>query len=137
MELDPNAMKRIVQGTLAELLGITLTHASPERVAGFMPMRPDLTQPFGFIHGGAVMTLLDTLAGIGSALNVPPAESFTTVEFKVNFLRSIREGSVTGEAAIVHLGRRTHVWQVVAHDQQGRQMALATLTQMIIERRAS
>jgi uncharacterized protein (TIGR00369 family) len=135
MELDPAALKRLPQGTLAELLGITLTYASPQRVAGAMPMRAELTQPFGFIHGGAVMTLLDTLAGIGSALNVPPATSFTTVEFKINFLRSIRAGSVSGEATPVHLGRRTHVWQAVAHDHEGRQMALVTLTQMLIEPR--
>ena len=49
-----------------------------------------------------------------------------TVEFKINFLRSVREGRVSAEALAVHIGRRTHVWQVTAHDEQGRQLALAS-----------
>ncbi len=39
------------------------------------------------------------------------------------------------EATAVHIGRRTHVWQVTSHDVQGRQLALATLTQLVIELR--
>ena len=130
-----DALNQVTKGTLAELLGSTITHADPSRVAGRMPMRPDLSQPFGYIHGGAVMTLLDTLAGLGSALNVPSGSAFTTVEFKVNFLRSLRTGTLVAEATAVHIGQRTHVWQVAAHDDRGRQVALATLTQMVIEQR--
>jgi uncharacterized protein (TIGR00369 family) len=81
------------------------------------------------------MTLMDTVAGMASALNVGPGEGFLTVEFKINFLRSVREGRVSAEAVAVHIGRRTHVWQVTAHDEQGRQLALASLTQLVIELR--
>src|SRR5262245_56507316 len=118
---------------MAALLGIQLTHADPRRIAGEMPMRPDLTQPYGYIHGGALMTLMDTLAGLGSVLNLPPGYGFTTIEFKVNFLRSVRDGLIRAEATAVHIGGRTHVWQVTAHDEQGRQLALAMLTQIVIE----
>jgi len=124
-----------LQGTMAALLGIQITHADPRRVVGEMPMRADLTQPYGYIHGGALMTLMDTLAGLGSVLNLPPEHGFTTIEFKVNFLRSVRDGLIHAQAMAVHIGRRTHVWQVNAHDEQGRQLALATLTQIVIELR--
>jgi uncharacterized protein (TIGR00369 family) len=124
------------RGTMAELLGIQITHAEPQRIVGEMPMRADLTQPYGYIHGGALMTLMDSLAGLGSALNLPPGHGFTTIEFKINFLRSLRSGRILAEATAIHIGGRTHVWQVIAHDQQGRQLALATLTQMVIELRS-
>lgn len=131
-----DALNQVIKGTMGDLVGVTITHADLRRVTGQMPMRPNLAQPYGAMHGGAMMTLLDTLAGMGSALNVPSGSGFTTIEFKVNFLRSIRTGTVFAEANAIHIGQRTHVWQVSAHDDHGRQMALATLTQMLIELRS-
>jgi 1,4-dihydroxy-2-naphthoyl-CoA hydrolase len=124
-----------LKDTMADLIGMRVTHAEPQRVTGEMIVRADLTQPYGYIHGGALMTLMDTLAGMASALNLAPDQAFLTVEFKINFLRSVRKGRVVAEANAVHIGRRTHVWQVSAHDEQGRQLALATLTQLVIEMR--
>lgn len=124
-----------ITGTMADLIGMTITHAEPTRMVGELTMRPDLSQPYGYIHGGAIMTLLDTLGGMASAVNMPPGKGFLTVEFKINFLRSIREGRVIGEATPVHIGGRTHVWQVVARDEAGRQLALATLTQLVLDLR--
>lgn len=124
-----------LQGTMAELIGVHVTAAQPDRVAGELLMRDSLSQIYGYMHGGALMTFLDTLAGMAASLNLPEGFGFLTIEFKINFLRSVRSGRVTGEATAVHLGRRTHVWQATAHDEQGRQMALVTLTQMVVELR--
>jgi 1,4-dihydroxy-2-naphthoyl-CoA hydrolase len=129
------AVNERLKDTMADLIGLRVTHAEPKRVAGEIIVRADLTQPYGYIHGGALMTLMDTVAGMASALNVGPSEGFLTVEFKINFLRSVRKGRVIAEATAVHIGRRTHVWQVTAHDEQGRQLALATLTQLVIQLR--
>jgi uncharacterized protein (TIGR00369 family) len=124
-----------LRGTMAELIGVHVTYAEPRRLVGEIAMRPDLSQPYGYIHGGALMTLMDTVAGMATALNLEPGQGFLTIEFKINFLRSVREGRVLAEANAVHIGRRTHVWQVTAQDEQGRQLALATLTQLVIELR--
>jgi len=124
-----------LKGTMADLIGMRVTYADLRRVVGELTLRPDLLQPYGYVHGGALMTLMDTLAGMASAINVAPGQGFLTIEMKTNFLRSIRSGQVIGEATAVHVGRRTHVWQVTAHDEQGRQLALATLTQLVLELR--
>jgi 1,4-dihydroxy-2-naphthoyl-CoA hydrolase len=124
-----------LKGTMAELVGIRVTYAEPSRVVGELTMRDDLRQPHGYMHGGALMTLVDTLAGMASALHLGPGQGFLTVEMKINFLRSVRSGRVIGEATAVHIGRRTHVWQMTAHDERGRRLALATLTQLVIELR--
>jgi uncharacterized protein (TIGR00369 family) len=124
-----------LKGTMADLIGMRVTYADLRRVVGELTVRPDLLQPYGYVHGGALMALMDTLAGMASAINVAPGQGFLTIEMKTNFLRSIRSGLVIGEATAVHVGRRTHVWQVTAHDAQGRQLALATLTQLVLELR--
>jgi len=124
-----------LKGTMAELIGMRVTYAEPRRVVGELVVRDELLQPYGYLHGGALMTMMDTLAGMASSLNVAPGQGFLTVELKINFLRSIRSGRVIAETVAVHVGRRTHVWQITAHDEQGRQLALATLTQLVIELR--
>jgi uncharacterized protein (TIGR00369 family) len=129
------AINERLKGTMADLIGIRVTHAEPRRLVGELTMRPDLTQPYGYIHGGALMTLMDTAGGLATTLHLEPGYGFLTVEFKINFLRSVRQGPVTAEATAIHIGRRTHVWQVTAHDEQGRQLALASLTQLVIELR--
>jgi len=125
-----------LKDTMAELIGLRITDAEPRRVSGEIVVHTQLTQPYGYIHGGALMTLMDSVAGLASFLNLKPGEGFLTLEFKINFLRSVRDGRVVATATAVHLGRRTHVWQVSAHDEQGRQLALASLTQLVIEARA-
>ena len=129
------AVNQRLKDTMADLIGLRVTHAEPRRVAGEITMRADLSQPYGYIHGGALMTLMDTVAGMASTLNLAPGQGFLTVEFKINFLRSVRQGRIVAEATAVHIGRRTHVWQVTAHDEAGRQLALASLTQLVIELR--
>jgi uncharacterized protein (TIGR00369 family) len=130
-----DALNQRIRGTMAELLGMRITHAEPRRVAGTFTVRPDLYQPYGVLHGGALMTFLDTLAGMAASINVPTGRIFTTVEFKINLMRSIRAGVFSGEATPAHLGQRTQVWQMTAYDPEGRPLAIAALTQLVIEPR--
>jgi 1,4-dihydroxy-2-naphthoyl-CoA hydrolase len=123
------------QHTLAKTIGLQFTYADPAYIQGELTISPEIKQMYGYIHGGAIMSMLDSIAGAGSTLNLKPGESFITLEFKINFLRSAHEGKVRGEAKAVHLGRRTQIWQAEAFDEQDHKMAIATLTQMIIEPR--
>src|SRR5919206_3102046 len=95
------AVNQRLKDTMADLIGLRVTHAEPQRVVGEITVRADLTQPYGYIHGGALMTLMDTVAGMASALNVGPGEGFLTIEFKINFLRSVRKGRIFAEARAV------------------------------------
>ena len=62
-------------------------------------------------HAGAVVGLADSAAGYGCILNLPEgATGFTTVELKINFLRSAWEGTIECEARRVPDGRTTQVW---------------------------
>src|SRR5690349_12987932 len=99
------AVNERLKDTMADLIGLRVTHAEPRRVVGEIVVRADLTQPYGYIHGGALMTLMDTVAGMASALNVAEGQGFLTIEFKINFLRSVRKGRVVAEATAVHIGR--------------------------------
>ena len=130
-ETDFNAVGR---GRLPGLLGLDITEAGPERVAGRLKVRPDLLAPNGYLHAASVIALVDTLAGYGAMANLPDgAAGFTTIELKSNFLGTARDGVVLGEAVPVHTGRTTQVWDARAwREADGREIALFRCTQMVL-----
>ena len=90
MSLDPAAFLAMGQEVLqsqafSQLLGAELTALSRGACTLELPVRPELLQQNGFVHGGAVSYLADnalTYAG-GTAMAVP----VVTSEFKINYVR--------------------------------------------------
>jgi 1,4-dihydroxy-2-naphthoyl-CoA hydrolase len=90
--------------------------------------------PNGYLHAGSIVTLADTIAGYACLVNLPEnGVSFTTIELKSNFLGSIKDGSVKAEAALVHSGKTTQVWDVIViNENTGKKLALFRCTQLIL-----
>lgn len=120
----------------ARLMGVETLEATPQRVRLRLFVREDLCTTGGILHGGAIMALADTAGALGAALNLPEGARTTTLESKTNFVGSARAGAVvTAEAAPLHVGRRTSVWQTRIEDETGRLVAAITQTQLTIEPR--
>lgn len=120
------------------LVGVELLTCEPEEVTGRLDVRADLVAGTGFLWAPVVVTLADWLCAAGTPLLAPDGSSFTTIEFKSNFLGTVREGgAIFGKARPVHAGRTTQVWDVeVSDEQSGRTIALFRATQMILPPRA-
>jgi len=116
----------------AERAGIEITAASKDEVRGRMPWREDLCTLGGILHGGALMTLADTVGAACAFLNLPEGASTATIESKTNLLRAVRGGVVEAVAAPVHVGRTMIVVQTDLRDEQGRRVALTTQTQAVL-----
>jgi uncharacterized protein (TIGR00369 family) len=76
----------------ADLLGIEIVDASPDRVTGRMLVREELCTRPAVLRGGAAMAFADTLGALATVLNLPEGGSTTTIESKTNFLRSAPAG---------------------------------------------
>ena len=98
-----------------------------------LPIRDEILQPTGIVHGGAVCTLVDVTAGVAAHVSYPPGTEIVTVELKVNFLAGLREGVLHSEASALHIGRRTSVWQVNVNHDSGRHVAFASGTFMVVK----
>jgi 1,4-dihydroxy-2-naphthoyl-CoA hydrolase len=117
---------------LATLMGIKVEVLEPGHVVGEMEVRPDLMQPWGFVHGGAIVSLADSLCGIGCASTLDPTkEYFLTVELKTNFTRAVREGMLKAEAKTISRGRQVQLWECRVSDEAGKLVAFLTATQLI------
>jgi 1,4-dihydroxy-2-naphthoyl-CoA hydrolase len=132
--MDPLAVLEQRKMPFAELLGVRILSAAPERVTAEMVVRENLCTLPPVLHGGAVMAFADSLGAYATMLNLPDGASTTTIESKTNFLAPAPAGTtVTGECAALHRGRRTMVWQTRISNAQGRLLAVVTQTQMVLE----
>jgi 1,4-dihydroxy-2-naphthoyl-CoA hydrolase len=116
----------------AKLLGIEIRESSPEKVTAEMLVREELCTRPAVSHGGAIMSLADTLGAVATMLNLPEGGT-TTIESKTNFLGPAPSGStVVAECTPIHRGRRTMVWQTRISAKDGRLVAVVTQTQLVL-----
>ena len=119
--------------TLLTTLGIEIVEATKERVVARMPVGPRVHQPFGLLHGGASVALAETVASTGAWMQVDhEKERVVGIEINANHLRAKRDGTVTAVATPVHIGRRTHVWEVRIADEEGKAVCVSRCTIAVV-----
>jgi 1,4-dihydroxy-2-naphthoyl-CoA hydrolase len=117
-------------------LGITLHETTPELVRGSLAWSPERCTTSGVLHGGAVMSLADTVGAVCALLNLPPAAGTATVESATNFFRGVREGTLHATAKPLHVGRSFITVRTELADGAGRLVAQTTQTQAVLAPRA-
>ncbi len=136
--LTPEIMNGWNKGGLPHMLGIAVTACEPGRVAGRLPVKPELIAGNGALWAPAIVALADTLCAYGVSTKWPDgANGFTTVELKCNFMGTLRDGTVAGEAKLLHGGRTTQVWDAtITNETTSKLLAAFRCTQMILYPRA-
>ena len=88
-----------------ELLGIRVLQINDGCSKLSMPFHEKLTQPYGYIHGGALFTIADAAAAYAVRSVVDKNKMFVTVEMKINFIEPVREGTVICDATVLRKGK--------------------------------
>ena len=125
---------RQLVGTMpfAVQLGIEIDGASAEEVVGRMAWAPERCTAGGVLHGGALMSLADSLGGVCAFLNLPPGAGTATISSSTNMIRAVREGEVTATSRPLHVGRSVIVVQTELRDGEGRLVAQVTQAQAVL-----
>ena len=98
-----------------------------------LPIEPRHLNVGGFVHGGVICSLLDTAMARSWFMREGNRElTAGTLEMKVNFLRSAKEGTLVARGHVVHVTRRT-VMVEGRVDLGDRPIARATATMMLFE----
>ena len=89
--------------------------------------------PIGVVHGGYAATLLDSCMGCAVHTTLPAGQAYTTLEFKINFVRAMTDktGRVRAEGRMIHPGNRAATAEGHLYDAQGKLLAHATTTCLI------
>lgn len=115
------------------LLGLRLEALGRGACRMSVELRDDLRQRYGVMHGGVIAALVDTAVAYAIYPGVPPGREITTVEMKISFLSSVREGGrAVAEARLLRLGRTLAVCACDVHDGAGKAVAAALATYMVI-----
>jgi uncharacterized protein (TIGR00369 family) len=112
----------------AQFLGIELVSASRGSATMRLAIRPELTQNYGLLHGGAMASLIDTATAFAIVSQLKERESFTTVDLTINYLRPISKGTASCQARVVRAGRRLLTLSAEVHDDEGNLAAIALST---------
>lgn len=118
----------------AKLLGIEMISSADDRIEAKLVVKPEHCNPMGGLHGGAAISIADTLGAMCAFRNLPEgANGTTTLESKSNFLGPAKSGeTVIAVCTPIHVGRRTSVWQTKLTTEAGKPVALVTQTQMTL-----
>lgn len=123
------------RATLQQHLGIEFTEIGPDFLRGRMPVDDRTRQPYGILHGGASVALAETLGSTAAGLVVDP-DKYTVFgqEINANHVRAVSEGFVIGTTRPLHLGRRSHVWEIRIADPRDRLVCISRITMFVAEK---
>ncbi len=130
MSIAPEQLPDMIP--LMRTLGMRVREAAPDEVIGTMAWDPDRCTMGGVLHGGALMSLSDTVGAVCAFLNLPEGATTSTIESKSNFFRAVTEGDVNAVARPLHVGRTTIAVRTEVTDDADRLVAHVVQTQAVL-----
>jgi 1,4-dihydroxy-2-naphthoyl-CoA hydrolase len=133
-DTDVLQMLNAARGGFELALGMTFTRASADEVELEVPVRPELLQPYGLVHGGVYSSILESAASVGAALfAMRTGQSTVGLENTTSFLRAVRSGKLVAVAKPLHRGRQTQVWEVEVRSDEGKLAATGRVRMLCLE----
>lgn len=109
------------------LVGLRVTRVAKDGVTLECPMRPELLNSLGTMHGGVYATVADVAAGLSILAHFHCQRKATTVELKINYFLPIAEnGKLIARAHLLRVGSTLAIARVDLFDSH-KQLAGAAL----------
>ena len=105
-------------------MGLTFVTVTPDECVGELVIGPQHLQPYGIVHGGVHMGIIEAACSTGAAIvALPRGQSVVGLENSTSFVTAVRGGTLRVRATPVTRGRRTQVWEAVVTNEAGRTCA--------------
>ncbi len=120
---------KVPETNMHDALGIEMEEDGDGVVKGRLPVTDQVRQPFGLVHGGALLTLAESLTSFGTWMGVKDdGQVAMGQEINASLMRPITTGHVHGTATVRRRGRTAWVWEVEIKDDADRLCALIRAT---------
>lgn len=118
---------------MTKLLDIRAIEITDNTLLCTMPITDQVRQPYGILHGGASVVLAESIGSVASNLIID-SEKYMGVglDINANHLRPAKNGILTATCTALHIGLKTHVWDIKIHDQRNHLICISRLTVAII-----
>lgn len=122
----------ISDNTMVAHLDIRFRAIGDDYLQATMPVDHRTNQPYGLLHGGASVTLAETIGSTAAHLAAPAGSRVVGLEINANHLRGVRKGVVIGTAKPYHIGRTTQVWDIRIVDEEDKPVCVSRLTMAVL-----
>ena len=125
-----------IQDTMNSAIGIEITDVGDDFICGKMPVDKRTVQRFGILHGGASVTLAESLGSIIGSMQIDViTEMVVGVEINANHLKSIKVGWVYGKASPIRIGKKIQVWEIKIANEKSELVCISRLTLAVVKKR--
>ncbi|MBS1507461.1 MAG: hotdog fold thioesterase [Bacteroidetes bacterium] len=129
-------LNKLSANTLVEHLGIRYTALGDDFIEATMPVDHRTHQPLGLLHGGASVALAETLGSVAAMCCLDTTLQYCVgVEINANHIKSVKEGFVTGKVTPIHVGKKTHVWEIRIVNEKKELVCISRITIAILDRK--
>lgn len=116
-------------------LGISFCEIGSDFLTAKMNVNKNVMQPFGVLHGGASVVLAETVGSVASNYCLNHEKEYAVgLDINANHIKPVRSGDVYARATAIHIGRKTHVWNIEIRDESKDLVCLARLTMCILKK---
>ena len=115
-----------------KLMKLRVTAKHEDGVTVSIPLRQELMNSAGVLHGGVIATLADEAVGFAVAGHTKGKRQITTTELKVNYLLPVTGKRLSARCYLVRTGRHLCVGRVDMFDSRKKLVAIATATYMLL-----
>lgn len=133
--LSLDFLNKLAKDTMTSHIGIEFTEVGEDFISATMPVDDRTKQSYGMLHGGANVVLAETLGSIAANFAVDTDRQYCVgLEINANHLKSVREGFVKGTARPIHIGKKTHVWEIRITNPDDQLTCISRLTMAVLEK---
>ncbi len=127
-EQKQTAAEMIKKIPYPSLLGFELVDLKFGEAVLKLKMRDELRQPYGFLHGGATASLIDTATAFACISCLAKGEQTMTIDLTVHYLRPHKDGEVFCTAKVVRNGKKIQTVSAEVINEEGKLIATALST---------
>lgn len=128
-------INRIFAKFMTGYLEIKATAITDNSLVLSMPISDKVRQPYGILHGGASVVLAESVGSVASALVIDPDKyAAVGMEINANHLKSVREGIIYAYCTPLHIGKKSHVWDIKIKNEDEDLICVSRLTIAVIDK---
>lgn len=138
--INPNttleSLNAMGKGNMIEYLNIEFTEVTSDTLTAKMPVDHRTKQPLGLLHGGASVVLAETVGSVASYMCLDTQTQYSVgLDINANHIRAMTEGHVYGTAKALHIGKRTHVWEIRILNESQQLVCISRLTLAVVDKK--
>jgi acyl-CoA thioesterase len=115
-----------------KLLGIEVINISKGTSQLILRFNKNQLNQNNIIHGGIISSLADSAAAVALLSSIEKGKNISTIELKINFIRSVKKDSLIADAKIIHKGSKISVVDIDIKNQEEHLIAKCLATFMIL-----